>query len=250
VASGFRARALDAVPDEAERRSLLNLLLDDLPGASLVAGFALQHDASWLARRVPIELLAGSTDQCAGWAAEATILDTVRTYESIPVPTSPRVPDEPEDADAWHERPMLPTGATRRARRLDVVVDRAGAPDASDASDASTLHFDAHFRDSYRDADGEGALHEYSLRGRFDPATRTIVSLDATAHVLPWTECPQAVASARRIVGTTADDLRSRVRTDLTGTSTCTHLNDMLRSLADLPVLAAGLARSSGSSHA
>jgi hypothetical protein len=58
------------------------------------------------------------------------------------------------------------------------------------------------------------------------------------------------VASARRIVGTTADDLRSRVRTDLTGTSTCTHLNDMLRSLADLPVLAAGLARSSGSSHA
>jgi Protein of unknown function (DUF2889) len=31
--------------------------------------------------------------------------------------------------------------------------------------------------------------------------------------------------------------LRSFVRTDLTGISTCTHLNDQLRSLADVPAL-------------
>ena len=42
-------------------------------------------------------------------------------------------------------------------------------------------------------------------------------------------------------VGMTTDELRARVRTDFTGSATCTHLNDVLRSLADLPVLAAAL---------
>jgi len=46
-----------------------------------------------------------------------------------------------------------------------------------------------------------------------------------------------AVASADRLRGTTFDDLRLRVRRELVGTASCTHLNDMLRSLADLDAL-------------
>jgi Protein of unknown function (DUF2889) len=37
--------------------------------------------------------------------------------------------------------------------------------------------------------------------------------------------------------GTTFDDLRLRVRRELVGTASCTHLNDTLRSLADLGAL-------------
>jgi hypothetical protein len=56
--------------------------------------------------------------------------------------------------------------------------------------------------------------------------------------VLPWVECPAAAVSAKRVVGTTPDDLRARIKSTFVGTSTCTHLNDTLRALAALPFLA------------
>lgn len=236
VAGGFRARALEVFADEAERCTLLNLLLDDLPGASLVAGYALQRDPAWPARRVAFEHLAPMHDLCAGWATDASILQAVRADGLIPVPTTAPVPQlAAAEPVGWHDRSVLPPGAMRRARRLDVVADD---------HDGGTFFFDAHFRDSHQDAaDGEGAVHEYAVRGRFAAASRTILELDAEAPVLPWTECPRALASVPRIAGTTADDLRTRVRSELTGTSTCTHLNDVLRSLADLPALASALER-------
>jgi hypothetical protein len=234
VAGGFRGRVLQLISDDAARLTLLNLLLDDWPGASLVSGYAMQRYPGWSGGVLPNDHLTAVTDLCAGWAVEATIMEAVRNTGAVPAPTAPPVPAETAtDEAAWHARPHLPGGATRRARRLDLVA--ADNPN-------EIMRFDAHFRDSYCDADdGEGAVHEYSLRGRFDPLRRTIVTIDAKAHVLPWTECPQAIASASRVAGTTVDDLRARVRTEFIGTSTCTHLNDMLRSLADLPALAAPL---------
>ncbi len=234
VAGGFRARVLGLVANEAEEMTLLNLLLDDWPGASLVSGYAMQRDPAWSGGALPLAHLQVVTDLCAGWASGATILHAIDATGAVPSPTAPPVPTEVDaDEAAWHERPPLPDGATRRARRLDLV--------AGDGT-SGEMAFDAHFRDSYCDAhDGEGAFHEYTLRGRFDPVAHTIVRIEAQAHVLPWTECPQALASARRVEGTSVNDLRARVRTEFTGTTTCTHLNDMLRSLADLPVLAARL---------
>jgi hypothetical protein len=226
----LRARALDLLADEAGRGSLLNLLVDDLPGASLVAGYALQRDPQWPSRRVAAEHLSGMDDLCAGWARDATILQVVRAEGVIPVPTTAAVVvGDADDPDAWHELPPLPAGAMRRARRIDVVADDPAR---------ATVGFDVHFRDSHVDArDGEGAVHEYTVRGRFAPATRTIVAIEGAAPVLPWTECPGALVSVARLAGSATDDLRARVRTDFTGPSTCTHLNDVLRSLADLPVL-------------
>jgi hypothetical protein len=45
VGPGFRATVNKLLPDEAERASLLHLLLDDWVGAALVSGYALQHVA-------------------------------------------------------------------------------------------------------------------------------------------------------------------------------------------------------------
>lgn len=234
VSGGFRARALALLADEAARGSLLNLLLDDLPGASLVAGYALQRDPEWPSRRVAAEHLSGMDDLCAGWGRDATILQVVRAEGVIPVPTTAPVEvAHDDDPDGWHELPRLAAGSMRRARRIDVVADD---------DTRATVAFDVHFRDSHVDAhDGEGAVHEYTVRGRFAPATRTIVAIEGAAPVLPWTECPGALVSVVRIAGTTTDDLRARVRRDFTGPATCTHLNDVLRSLADLPALAAML---------
>jgi Protein of unknown function (DUF2889) len=102
-----------------------------------------------------------------------------------------------DDPHAWHAMPSLPPGGTRRRRRLDV---HAPGPDG--------LHpIDAHFRDSHVDGEGnETVVHEYAVTGSVDART-------------------------------TFDDLRLRVRRELVGTASCTHLNDTLRSLADVGAL-------------
>ena len=77
----------------------------------------------------------------------------------------------------------------------------------------------------------------HALLATADPNNLEILSCQATPRVLPWTECPRAALSAGRLVGHCLDDLRRFVRADLVGTSTCTHLNDLLRSLADVEPL-------------
>jgi hypothetical protein len=59
--------------------------------------------------------------------------------------------------------------------------------------------------------------------------------------VLPWPECPAAAASAGRLVGHPVTDIRGVVRQDLRGVTTCTHLNDLLRSMGDIGAMTATL---------
>ena len=112
----------------------------------------------------------------------------------------------------------------RRARMLDVCpIDGV---------------FDAHFRDSHVDGQGaETIVHEYTVVGAVDVVTRTVARVEPAARVLPWQECPGALASAARIEGMAVAALRDRIRTEFVGTSTCTHLNDTLRCLGDIAAL-------------
>ncbi|MGF7234353.1 MAG: DUF2889 domain-containing protein, partial [Frankia sp.] len=94
---------------------------------------------------------------------------------------------------------------------------------------------DAFFRDSHVDGGGlETVVHEYSVAATIDPATMRFTDCQATIGVLPWQECPGAVGSARRLVGTPVEGLRTSIRESFVGTSTCTHLNDTLRALEDV----------------
>jgi hypothetical protein len=67
--------------------------------------------------------------------------------------------------------------------------------------------------------------------------------------VLPWVECPGALASADRLTDMPVAELRDHVRREFKGTSTCTHLNDTLRSLGDVDVLVDGLSADAGSAR-
>ena len=242
VGPGFRARVNEVCPGEREAGTLLHLLLDDLPGAALVSGYSAQRagaldqpgrrpqgdveNTSGLA-----QLMASQADLCAGWAHDATLMVTVRSAGEIPVSTGPPAPslERQDDPLAWHAMPSLPPHAMRRRRRLDVLGP--GGP-------GETYRFDAHFRDSHMDQDAaEWVVHEYSATGAFDFVGGLVLDVGAVAHVLPWMECPGAVASAERLSGMPIAELRTRVRREFTGSSTCTHLNDTLRSLGDLEVL-------------
>ena len=176
-------------------------------------------------------MMASQDDLCAGWAHEGTLMVTIRSTGEIPVSTGAPAPslDRHDDPLAWHVMPPLPPHAMRRRRRLD-VEGPVGSGEA--------YRFDAHFRDSHIDENrAEWVVHEYSATGAFDIVVGRILDIGAEAHVLPWMECPGAVASAERLSGMPIAELRTRVRREFTGSSTCTHLNDTLRSLGDLEVL-------------
>lgn len=225
--SGFRAATDKVAPQLRERRELLYTLLDDIPVATLISGHALS--ASGVLGTVAKSGYLPVADQCAGFVTGGLLLSSFEAGDPAIV-TGPIAPDidDPDDAQAWHAMAPLPIHGMRRRRRLDVADDDGSA----------TISIDAMFRDTYVRGDGrETIIHEYTLTATVDADSGVILRSDAVPRVLPWQECPGAVASARRITGMSLDDLHFRVRKELTGTSTCTHLNDLLRSVADARAL-------------
>jgi hypothetical protein len=158
---------------------------------------------------------------CAGFAEDASLVPYAKRNGTIPSVHGPVAP--PLDVDGVHSvEPLRPHGM-RRFRRLDLAENGV---------------FDAHFRDSHVDGDGvETIVHEYTVEGSIDASTRTIASVAAHVRVLPWQECPGAIGSAARIRGMTLSQMRDRIRGEFVGTTTCTHLNDTLRAVADLDAL-------------
>jgi hypothetical protein len=223
--SGFRGAVDRVAPELRRQRQLLYTLLDDIPVATLISGHALS--ASGLLGGMKSGYLPVA-DQCAGFATGGLLMSSFENGDPVVV-TGPIAPDidDSTDALAWHRLESLPIHGMRRRRRLDVAEDASG-----------TLSIDAMFRDSYVRGDGqETIIHEYTLNATVDPATEVIGRCDAVPRVLPWQECPGAVDSAPRIAGMCLEDLHFWVRRELTGTTTCTHLNDLLRSVADARTL-------------
>jgi hypothetical protein len=224
---GFRDAVRSACPDDVEQATPLGLLLDDLPVAALISGYARLAEGN-----VPADAAqsAAKSDVCAGWRSDGTMMTSVRAGRGVPVTIGPalgRPGDEAAaDPQGWHRMPQLAPRGMRRRRLVDVTV-----------RDAVWDVF-AMFQDTHASADGRATiLHEYSLSAGIDPTTAAITACHAVPHVLPWDECPSAAASADRLIGTRLDHVRADVRSTFRGTSTCTHLNDLLRSLGDIPAL-------------
>jgi hypothetical protein len=226
VGPGFRAKISALLGPDVERATPQHLLLDDWVGANLVSGYGIQHAAitngvEEKMADVVADHLAGI---CSGFAPDAAVVDFTRRNLLMPCVHGPQAPPLPVDADIVHSVEPLRAHGMRRMRRLD-VHPHDGV-------------FDAHFRDSHVDGQGaETIVHEYTVAGEVDLASRTITRVDAAARVLPWQECPGALGSAARVAGMTLGELRSRIRTEFVGISTCTHLNDTLRCLGDIGAL-------------
>jgi hypothetical protein len=235
VSSGFRGRLDETDPALSTADTLLYQLLDDFPVVTLISGHALLATLPPGRRRPALPGRPGLTpDLCAGFVTGGTIMNGIDADGRPPVVTGPDAPPLGDDADpdAWHATAPLPPGTMRRARRIDVRLVPGAAADT--AVTAATV--DAMFRDGYVLPDGtETVIHEYTLTARV--ADGAVTTCAARPRVLPWTECPAAAASAERLAGQPLHTLRSHVRAKFTGTSTCTHLNDMLRALADVPAL-------------
>jgi hypothetical protein len=246
ASTGFRAVIDEST--KAEHGSLGYLLLDEIPAATLVSGFAIaaaaEHgevDVSAMRLAPPAEPRLQVPDLCAGFRTGGTMLANQDESGRTPMLFGPlALPVErPADEWAWHETVSLPAHGMRRRRRIDVFEDD---DDVTGPSSGGHLRVDVFFRDSHMSADGvETAVHEYTVDAVVDRATMSIVSCEATPRVLPWRECPEAAPSARRLAGWPVRGLRPEVRARFVGPSTCTHLNDVLRGLEDVEWLVAEL---------
>ncbi|CAB4363953.1 unannotated protein [freshwater metagenome] len=223
---GHLRAALDhALPGEREAGTPLYLLLDDISGCSLIAGFVVV--------RWP-ELLPPSHERprinlegvCIGFAPGNSSL-----IEQQSGAVAHRVQQvgsliNPDDPHGWHDLAELPGLSMRRARRIDVWRD------------GDTIVIDSAFQDSAGDPHLDRvAVHEYRLQATADAATLTLQTVTPDPRILPFRECPSAKHTAASLIGTPLANLRLAVLENLGKTNGCTHLNDALRALAEVPVL-------------
>jgi hypothetical protein len=258
ASSGFRRAVQEALPGEREAGTILYQLLDDLPTALLVSGYAtlaaqfapaaadLAPGAARpgdgpavtspvsLAGR-PAAMAAQTVDMCSGWVDGGVMISGLNRgilpyFEGTLAPSVEVTGSTRDDPLGWHPHGPLPPHAMRRRRRIDTWLD------------GDLARVEGFFRDSHVAFDGiERVVHEYTVRAAVDLGTRSFRLCQADFGSLPWPECPGALASAGRLVGVSVDGLRRRVRDEFSGVGTCTHLNDTLRALEDVSALIAVL---------
>lgn len=168
------------------------------------------------------------TDVCTGFAAGSSAL--MADGGAAPNQNARSVPPlaHPDDPLSWQPLTFHNGPSMRRARRIDVWRD------------ADLLHIDATFQDSASEVTGaRTAVHEYALSATARDGV--LLAVEAEPRVLPYRECPGAALNMVRVIGMSLEDARSAVLASLPGPLGCTHLNDALRALADVPLLAAAL---------
>lgn len=216
-------------------------LLDDYAGASLVAGWIWSrwsddwHDRMASQRqKSPGASKGRMVNICTGFAEGGSSLNEDGSVDHSDQSSTEVGPlANPEDPQGWHAMPVQEgRPLARRARRIDVW--RA----------EGVLKVDAAFQDSGPNPQGSRtAIHEYRVYGEIEEGSGRLLSLQALPHILPFRECPGASMKAARMVGKPVGDFRQAVLDTLVGTIGCTHLNDVLRALADVPQLARSLPR-------
>ena len=230
--SNSRGRVVAAVPEEVEAGTPLYLLLDDLSGATLVGGVAFRFWESQEAqeeRMRKMQALVGKRVMegiCAGFQPGSSALNADGTNNGMG-DTKP-VPPINNDADpwAWHVLTDPKEPSHRRSRRIDLWLE------------GGVVHIETFFQDSYTSPEGQRhAVHEYVVSATIDPITAEVLTISADPRVLPHYECPLATLAVSRMVGQPMRAFRDSVNEKLPGIDGCTHMNDTLRSLAEVPVL-------------
>jgi hypothetical protein len=231
----------EIMPDLIARGAPIYLPLDDLSGTALVSAFAWsQWHGDWAARVAASmtpeqfdQMMTSRTNVCWG-LQEGNSGVTSPMGESRDV-ASADAGDvrNPTDPQGWHALPDNDGPGFRRARRIDVMRDDT----------LGLIRIQAAFQDSAKRkegglASGRVAIHEYDIEATADAETLELLTLISTPRILPFSECPGAVHNTQRLIGSKLDDIRDTVLANLRGPQGCTHLNDALRSLAEVPKLA------------
>lgn len=210
-------------------------LLDDFAGASLVARWIWTEWNPDGMRQMREQGATGGfkaprTNICVGFADGSSALGALYRTEAAPPDRTMVLPlENPQDPHGWHEMLAAEGPTMRRARRIDVWRD------------GDLIHAEVGFQDSGNAPDGARvAVHEYRVQATVG-ADMIVRSLQASPLILPFAECPGASIKVAAMVGQPIREFRQRVIDMLPGPHGCTHLNDVLRALSDVPDLASRL---------
>lgn len=217
------------------RGTPLYQLLDDYAGASLVAGWIWSRwtdDWAGRAKNAGARATAGRGGNmlniCTGFAAGASSFHADGTPNTVDQSSAEVGPlEHPDDPLSWHPMPFQRGPQKRRSRRIDCWRE------------GELLKVDAGFQDSGSNPDGgRTAIHEYRVFAEIEAASGILFALQVLPMILPFRECPGAAVKATRMIGSRVQDFREQVLDTLSSTMGCTHLNDVLRALTDVPELA------------
>jgi len=225
---------------------LLYQLLDDFSGASLVCIWAKllwQEITDPAAFRLLLPQIEATqvrqVDVCIGLASGSSTDRRVGDFTLLNNFTT--VPDlrNPLDPAGWPDFTETSGPQSRRSRRIDLWLEEPGAIAVDSAFQDSAMH----------PQEGRIAIHEYALSGAIDRASGELAWFEPEARILPHPECPAAVIEAQRMARLPVAGFRSSVRETLPSVLGCTHLNDVLRALADVPHLAEALSSSASAAR-
>jgi hypothetical protein len=217
----------ELVPEEKAAGTPLFLLLDDLPAISLISG---QIAIEWLPPEQRTSPRNGDYQSpvgiCAGFQEGSNAIGPDGKNLLIHQVQSVGPLTREDDSLAWHKfQEETDQPAMRRVRRIDVWVDEV-------------IHVDAFFQDSCTTPEhGRVAVHEYCVTATADLETGVLLSVFADPRILPFDSCPEAAGNVDRMIGIPLKEFREAVLDRLPGTLGCTHLNDALRALAEVPVM-------------
>lgn len=226
----------ETMPELISDGAPIYLALDDISGTALVSAFAWsQWHENWAERlrdtMKPEEferMMSDRVNICWGLQEGNSGVSREGPPRNVAEADAGDVCN-PADPQGWHALPENDGPGFRRARRIDVSHDTA----------SGLIRIDAAFQDSAARRDGSRvAIHEYNISANADPDTLEILTLEPEARILPFSECPGAVANTKRLIGSRLPDVRQSVLAQLRGPEGCTHLNDALRALAEVPKLA------------
>lgn len=228
----LRAVLQERFPEERQAGTPLYLLLDDLSGSSLIAGWAFTQRPDYV-DDFNIQVVEDPAlrqtmmNVCLGFAEGSTSLSGELGSTTSERCAMVQSLVNPKDPEGWPAMADYTETSMRRARRIDVWLE------------GDLTRAEVYFQDTASRADGSRvAVHEYCLQAYIDAATGVLSRLDAEPRILPYPECPNAIANLDRLLGTPVQELRTTVLKRLARTEGCTHLNDAVRSLAEVPVLA------------
>ncbi|MFW2449201.1 MAG: DUF2889 domain-containing protein [Qipengyuania pacifica] len=223
----MRSVLASTLAEEKQTGSPLYLLLDDLAGTTLVARWCFsqwpESDPTYSTAGVPPRnmegVCIGFRRGASGLAPSGRVKPSQNTSRVVPL-------TNPAEPSGWHEFADFHGINFRRARRIDIWRE------------GERLRVESHFQDSASSPNGETriAIHEYLLEAQIDLQGR-LASVAARPGTLPFPECRAAPTNLHALIGIPASELREVVLEKLSLKHGCTHLNDMMRSLAEVPVL-------------